>query len=64
MGRNQSEMQTFAKMDLLGEYLMAVHEIHKLPVTLEAILASIATCERIYSSICPVGNRRKLQYGR
>jgi hypothetical protein len=57
-------MQTFAKMDLLLEYLMALHEIHKLPVTVEAIVASIATCKRIYSCICLVRTRPKLQHGR
>jgi|TergutCu122P5_1016488.scaffolds.fasta_scaffold2115207_1 hypothetical protein len=51
-------------MDLLGEYLMALHKIHKFPVTVEAILASIATCERICSCICLVGNWRTLQCGR
>lgn len=57
-------MQTFAKMDLLVEYLMALHEIHKLSVTVEAIVASIATRKRICSFICSVGTRRKLQHGR
>jgi hypothetical protein len=57
-------MSTFAKIDLLGEYLMALHEIHSFPVTIEVILESIATCERIYSCICVVGTWFQLQYGR
>jgi hypothetical protein len=42
-------------MDLRGEYLMALYAIHKFPVSVEAILTFIATCERINSCIRLVG---------